>query len=170
MISKDKISLIYTAHSKELFRYLLRLTGNHHAAEDLLHEVFEKFIVYTENKIVQDDKIRAFLYKTAHNCGVNHLSRQNRTGGENIDDIEDSLRTNDTHYDDIIIDEFNRRVYEIVETLPPESRSIFILHKENNKTYGEIAEELGISERTVRRKVKQMLDILYKILKNEGYD
>jgi RNA polymerase sigma-70 factor (ECF subfamily) len=169
MLTKDKISDIYKLHSLEIYRYLYKLSGNTHAAEDLLQEVFEKFIAYTAEKEIQEEKFRSFLYKTAHNLCINYLIRQNRTHPGSIDDMEDTLKTEDPHHERMIMDELNQKIYKILEKVEPESCSIFIMHKENGMNYDEIARHLSVSARTVRRRIKSVIDIIYKELKKEGF-
>jgi RNA polymerase sigma-70 factor, ECF subfamily len=169
MLSKVKISDIYKQYSPEIYRYLYKLSGNRDTAEDLLQEVFEKFIAYTAEKEIQEEKYRPFLYKTAHNLCINHLIRQNRAHPGAIDDLEDSLKTEDKHHDQLVLDEINRKIYQILETVEPESSSIFIMHKETGLNYDEIARNLSISARTVRRRVKNVIDILYVELKKDGF-
>jgi len=169
MIAREKISSLYKDYSGEIFRYLYRLTGNRDSAEDLLQEVFEKFIVYTSEKDIQEDKYRPFLYTTAHNLGVNHLARQNRVHPGDFDEMEDTLKTDDAHHERIIADELNVKIYDLLGTVDPESRSIFILHKEGGLNYDEIARDLSMSARTVRRRIKKVIDMLYDALKNEGF-
>jgi RNA polymerase sigma factor (sigma-70 family) len=169
MLPREKISSLYKNHSPEIFRYLYRLTGDRDSAEDLLQEVFEKFIVYTAEKDIQEDKYRPFLYTTAHNLGVNHLTRQNRMHPGDFDDMEDSLKTDDTHHERMVADELNRKIYALLETMDPESRSIFLLNKESGLNYDEIAQNLSISSRTVRRRIKNIIDMLHDTLKKEGF-
>lgn len=169
MIPKEKISLLYKEHSPELFRYLYKLTGDSDASEDLLQETFEKFIAYSADKEVQEGKYRAFLYKTAHNLCINHLVKQNRTHPGAMDDMEESLKTEDGHHDRLVLDDLNKKIYQVLESISPESRSIFILHKENGMGYDEIAENLSLSSRTVRRRVREVIDVLYVELKKEGF-
>ena len=169
MLPKDKISDIYKLRSPEIYRYLYKLSGNTHAAEDLLQEVFEKFIAYTAEKEIQEDKYRPFLYKTAHNLCINHLIKQNRTHPGAIDEIGDCLKTEDLHHNRLVLDELNQKIYQILETVEPESCSIFIMHKENGMNYDEIAQNLFISTRTVRRRIKNVIDILYVELKKDGF-
>lgn len=169
MITKEKISLLYKEHSAELIRYLYKLTGDSDASDDLLQETFEKFIAYSAEKEVQEEKCRAFLYKTAHNLCINHLLRQNRTHPGAIDEMDDTLKTEDRLHERMVLDDLNRKIYQVLETMSPESRSIFILHKENGLGYDEIAENLSLSSRTVRRRVKEVIDSLYKELKKEGF-
>ncbi|OHD71866.1 MAG: hypothetical protein A2W19_04120 [Spirochaetes bacterium RBG_16_49_21] len=169
MLSKEKISHIYKQYSKEIFRYLYKLTGNQDSSEDILQEVFEKFIVYTAQKDINVEKYRAFLYKTAHNEGVNYLIKSKKIQFNNIDAMEDSLKCEDTNIQNCIAADLQREIYRVLETIRPETRSMFILHKENEMTYDEIARHLDVSSRTVRRRIKQVLDLLFDELKKEGY-
>lgn len=169
MLTKEKISLLYKEHSTELFRYLYKLTGDPDASEDLLQETFEKFIAYTAEKEILEGKYRPFLYKTAHNLCINHLLRQKRTHPGAIDDLEESLKTEDRHHERLVLDDLHKKIYTLLEVMDPESRSIFILHKENGMGYDEIAENLSLSSRTVRRRVREVLDTLYAELKKQGF-
>jgi RNA polymerase sigma factor (sigma-70 family) len=169
MLTREKISSLYKDYSTEIFRYLYRLTGNRDSAEDLLQEVFEKFIVYTADREIQADKYRPFLFTTAHNLGVNHLTRQNRMHPGDFEDMEETLKTDDTHHERMVADELNRKIYDLLGTVDPESRSIFILHKEGGLNYDEIARDLSMSSRTVRRRVKNVIDMLYDALKKDGF-
>lgn len=169
MLSKEQISDIYRQFSSEIYRYLYKLTRNTDVSEDLLQEVFEKFIGYTAEKDIQEDKYRAFLYKTAHNLSINYLIKQNRDHGGNIHEMEESLKTEDKYLERLMLDDLNRAIYRVLDTFDGESRSIFIMHKEDGMHYDEIAEILSISARTVRRRIKNILDILYSELTKEGF-
>jgi RNA polymerase sigma-70 factor (ECF subfamily) len=169
MLSKEQISEIYRQFSSEIYRYLYKLTRNTDVSEDLLQEVFEKFIGYTAEKDIQEDKYRAFLYKTAHNLSINYLIKQNRDHGGNIHEMDESLKTEDKYLERLMLDDLNRAIYRVLDTFDGESRSIFIMHKEDGMHYDEIAEILSISARTVRRRIKNILDILYSKLKKEGF-
>ena len=169
MLTREQITRIYRSHSKEIYAYLCRLSGNPDTAEDLLQEVFEKFIIYTVEKDIQEDKYRAFLYRTAHNLCVNQLIKTKRARLDNIDDVEDMLKSEDTHSQKIVLDELNDKIYRILETVEPESRSIFIMHKESGINYDEIAGQLSLSARTVRRRVKDVTEILHRELKKAGF-
>jgi RNA polymerase sigma-70 factor (ECF subfamily) len=169
MLSKDQISTIYRQYSAEIYRYLLKLSHNNDASEDLLQEVFEKFIQYTAEKEIQKEKYRAFLYKTAHNLCINYLIKQNRNHPGDLYDMEENLKIEDNYIDRLMLDDLNRAIYKILETIDPESRSIFIMHKEDGMNYDEIAGTLSLSARTVRRRIKNVLDILFEELKKDGF-
>src|SRR4030042_4073908 len=117
ILSKEKISHIYKQNSREIFRYLYRLTGNQESSEDILQEVFEKFIIYTAEKDVQEEKYRAFLYKTAHNICVNYLIQLRRVRMDNIEGMEDSLKTADKNLENFLADDLNRKIYKTLEKI-----------------------------------------------------
>ena len=169
MLSKEKISHIYKQHSREIFRYLFRLTGDPESSEDILQEVFEKFIVYTSDKDINEEKYRAFLYRTAHNISINHLIKAKRLRFDTIESCEDNLKTNDNILEHVVADDLHKKISQVLQTVRPESRSIFIMHKEGEMTYEEIAHGLCLSTRTVRRRIKEVLEILFEELKKDGF-
>ena len=46
---------------------------------------------------------------------------------------------------------------------------MFVMHRELGKTYDEIGEAVGVSSRTVRRRMKEVIDELAEILSQEGF-
>jgi len=56
------------AYSAEIYRYLYKLAGNPDSAEDLLQEVFEKFIIYTAEKDIQEENTGHFSIKPPITC------------------------------------------------------------------------------------------------------
>jgi len=83
--------------------------------------------------------------------------------------MEDSLKSEDRHHERMVADELNRKIYTILETVDPESRSIFLMHKEGGMNYDEIAGNLAISARTIRRRIKVVTEMLYDTLSKEGF-
>lgn len=59
---------------------------------------------------------------------------------------------------------FNR-VKELVETLPPQCRKVFLMNRFEGKRYQEIADELGLSIKTVEVHLVKALGSLRKGLK-----
>jgi RNA polymerase sigma-70 factor (ECF subfamily) len=171
MLSKEKTISIYKSYSKELFLYLRKMAGNADTAEDILHEIFANLIEYSASHDIDESTIRAFLYRSAHNCAINVLRKSGRNSGVEIESLQISSTIDHRSRDQEHLEaqELNNRVYAYLNSIDPKDRSIFILHKELGKTYVQIADELSISERTVRRKMKSMLQKIYDILENDGF-
>ncbi len=67
----DELALaaVYEAHRAELFAFLVRMTRDRYAAEDLLQEAFIKLISETRAGR-QPEQVRAWLYRVAANAAI----------------------------------------------------------------------------------------------------
>ena len=74
-----------------------------------------------------------------------------------------------TQQDDVEYNELKRRVDGLVDAKDPVSRSVYIMRTELSLPYEEIAENLGISERTAKRKMRNMLEYLAESLEKYGF-
>ncbi|HNX58977.1 MAG TPA: sigma-70 family RNA polymerase sigma factor [Spirochaetota bacterium] len=171
MLSEKQITAIYKTLSRELIIYLRRMTGNTDTAEDILHETFANLIQYSETREIDESSIRAFLYRAAHNNAVNLLKKNSRNVDLEVEKLSASAATDNRSRDseEIEAEELNRRVYKYLDSIDPTDRSIFIMHKELGKTHVQIASDLNISERTVRRKMKAILSDIYDTLQKDGF-
>ena len=167
MLTKEKIVDLYERHGREIFVYIYRFTGSHHTSEDILHDCFVNLIVYSKKHDIDEERIRAFLYKTAHNLCVNHLKKSKRIDSlilqESYDAFHDRDITTNVEYE-----ELNEKIYELLQGTDELSRSMFIMKKELNMTIAEIAQSIGKSERTVRRRLKRVINHLSDALKKYG--
>lgn len=167
MLQEEKIRDYYKKHSRELYIYLYRLTGSRETSEDLLHDVFINLIKYSSKKEIDDSSARAFLYKIAHNLSVNQIKRQLKLKIENIDNIPDNACKGAID-DDLLADELNTEINSLLKDIDPETKSIFIMRKELGLSASEIASNIGVSERTVRRKLETVVKLLADGLKKSG--
>jgi RNA polymerase sigma factor (sigma-70 family) len=172
MLTKEQIISFYSLFSKELLKYLYKLTGDSSVSEDLLHDSFENLIEYSVKTEIDESTVRAFLYRTAHNVAINYLKKKNKKDFIRIDDTMDfASKVNDT--DNVVSriadNELNNRIYIILNNIDPVDRSIFVMHKELGKNYDEIAADLKMSARTVRRRSKKTIQAIVKIIEKEGF-
>ncbi len=168
MIDEKRLLAIYRLHKRELYVYIYKFTKSQEAAEDILHDCFENLIKYSLKYDIEDSNLRSFLYKTAHNLCVNYLKKTNRYIHVPLE--EDSHVTGaDYVTSNIEYEELNNKIYQALEDVDEISRSIFIMKKELSMPLDEIAANLGISERTVRRKINKVIYHLSEILKKSGH-
>jgi RNA polymerase sigma-70 factor (ECF subfamily) len=79
------------------------------------------------------------------------------------------IRDTNTAHENMRADELHEKIHSLLENLHESSRSVFYMKKELHLTFREIAENLGISERTAKRKLNTVLRYLYSELKRTGY-
>ena len=67
----------------------------------------------------------------------------------------------------IELEEMRRRYREVVESLPPRMRQVFVLHRLEDLCYKEIAERLDISVRTVEWHISEAIVRISRGLESE---
>ncbi len=168
MLDDKRLLELYGLYKKELYIYLVRLSRSNELAEDILHDCFVNLIQYSRKYDLKDINIRSFLYKTAHNLCINALKRNSFLHQVPVE--EDSKVTNDSVVTgNLEFEELNNTVYALLQKVDEVSRSIFIMRKELDMDPSDIARNLNISERTVRRKIAKVLEYLMESLKKSGY-
>jgi RNA polymerase sigma-70 factor (ECF subfamily) len=162
------ITEIYELYSRELYIYINRYTRSNEVSEDILQDTFHNLIIYSGKHAIDRGRVRAFLYKTAHNLCINYRKKESRIAFSTAEEAEHKVDTNNTS-NQIESRELETKIYELLEKLDPLTRSIFIMKKENNMDIDEIAENTGKSARTVRRRIEKALSYLHAALKQGGF-
>src|SRR5437870_237275 len=68
---------LYERHARDVHDFLVRLTRDPAAAEDLTHATFLRAWERRQS-LRSPDKVRSWLFATAHHLGLNHLTRTPR--------------------------------------------------------------------------------------------
>lgn len=166
MISLKEIENAYSAYSNELFSYILRSVHNHDAAEDILQDVFIKLLNYSMKSTVNGTNIRALLYTIARSVCIDSVRKISRVVYEHgdISMLPDDHTAVEADSSAFMLESVNT----LIDSLDEPEKSI-ILFKKNGLTYPEIARILKISERTLKRKVKNVISDMRIKLKKEGF-
>ncbi len=138
--------------------YACRLAnGDMDEAEDLVQQAFVKLWEYRA-QIQVNWSLKAYLYKTVHNACLNRLRSRN-VQSKYLDFNAQQLETMHTAPDDTA-PELAERFQRALDTLPAQCRHIFELSRFESLKYREIAEQLGISIKTVETQMGKALRVL----------
>jgi RNA polymerase sigma-70 factor (ECF subfamily) len=133
---------------QRLFRWLFHLTRDRHAAEDLAQETFLRAFAHL-NRFQPGTNFTAWIYRIAHNAFANQC-RASRKREPLPDEVYD-------HGPDPIELAIGREAVEDVakalEELPADYRSALLLRVEEDLSFRQIAEILGLTEETARWRV-----------------
>jgi len=137
-----------------LYRFLWRKTYNDEAAEDLVQDLFMNVWKAREN-LDENQSIKAYIYRAANNLAINYLRKeqlvQQRFEDNLKDDPADSTGSNL---------EFQEILDDILQDIPENQRTVFILNKFEGLKYTEIADTLQISVKTVESRMSKTLKVL----------
>ncbi len=131
--------------------YALRIVDDADVAEDMVQEAFIKTWQRLETGR-EISNFRAFIYRCVRNECLTYLSiQENKAGEELIPDIGEEVI--DTSFRDA-------RIWKAIDELPEKCREIFLMSKRDGYSNEEIAEELGISIKTVKNQMTKALNRL----------
>ncbi len=139
--------------------YALRIVDDADVAEDMVQEAFIKTWQRLETGR-EISNFRAFIYRCVRNECLTYLSiQENKAGEELIPDIGEEVI--DTSFRDA-------RIWKAIDELPEKCREIFLMSKRDGYSNEEIAEELGISIKTVKNQMTKAFSRLHEAL-NSGH-
>lgn len=157
--------LLFRRYHRALCSHAVRYVYSREIAEDIVSDVFAKFWTKKVFNSI-NSSYRFYLFRSVRNEAYSYL----RSEFKGLDSLEntcqnassDSLRPdNITQYE-----ESYNRVKELVESLPPQCRKIFLMSRFEGKKHQEIANELEVSLKTVEAHLTKGLNILKKGLKD----
>lgn len=135
--------------------YALRLVDDADIAEDLEQDAFMKAWIYIEDG-GEIDNFTAFMYRALRNECLKYLrSRRETLGEESIPEI--SEENIDTSVRDA-------RIWKAIDNLPEKCLEVFLMSKRDGLTNEEIAEEMGISVKTVKNQMTKAFSRLREAL------
>jgi RNA polymerase sigma-70 factor (ECF subfamily) len=132
-------------HEREIFTYVLRLTGDRDEADDLYQETFlAAFRAWPPPRAGNE---RAWLYRIATNKAIDRVRRVRR-----LVPLRD-LRLAAPERDGVTIAD----LASAVRGLPTGQRAAFVLRKVEGRSYAEVADVLGCSEEAARSRVAEAM-------------
>jgi RNA polymerase sigma-70 factor (ECF subfamily) len=142
-----------------LFRWLFHLTHDAHAAEDLTQESFLKAFAALDS-FQAGTNFRAWLFRIAHNNWANQR-RKERVRLTFPDDVE----SHEESPPELAMDrEAFQQLARAVGRLPGDYRAAFLLRVEEDLSFRDIGETLGITEETARWRVCKARQKLMEVL------
>ena len=147
---------IFEANSKDLFRFLYYKYGQDNNPQDLVQDAFIK--LWNHCKDVLPEKARSFLFTVANNQMLNELAKKKTALAYSRE--KPKSYTHESPEFVLEENEYMLRLQRAIEELTPEQRAAFLLNRIEGKKHQEIAEMLGISRKTVEKRIYTALDIL----------
>ncbi|TRX70440.1 RNA polymerase sigma-70 factor [uncultured Carboxylicivirga sp.] len=126
--------------------------------------VQEAFLKLWENRksLREGTYLKAYMYKAVRNLCLNYLRHLKVTG--KYEDRQQALQLNyealkDKSAERLLEAEIMDRLQVAVDKMTPQGKRIFTMSRFEGKTYKEIANELGIAEKTVENQMGKALKV-----------
>ncbi len=158
-MSGDRIADLYRTWGPAIYRRCLKLLRDPEAARDATQEAFRKALSSPE-KLEDADAALPFVYRVATNLCLNERRNAGRRGETELGDLE------------VAADhpEFPQRrlVQRVLSRFDPKTQSIAVAVLVDGMEHEEVADALGISRKTVSRKLARFLENARKYLERSA--
>jgi len=163
---KKGCELLFRLYYKPMCTHAVRFVYSKDLAEDLVSDIFYTFW-NTQAFLSVTTSYRAYLFRSVRNRAYNYLANEFKKSDsiEAANQIEAS--STDSPEQIMRLDELYLKIDELVATLPPQCRKVFLMNRFEGRKYKDIAEELHLSIRTVETHVLKALNTLKSGLKEQ---
>ncbi|GAB3314454.1 RNA polymerase sigma-70 factor [Larkinella ripae] len=152
---------LHARFAEKLYALAYRKTGDSDASEDLVQDLFVTLWVQRETLFI-DKSVQVYLFSALKNRVISHLRKQLLRQSVPLDEVFSEATV--SHAANLVQDWIQvREVQEVylreLKNLPEKSREVFELSRSGlaNK---EIAEQLGLAEKTVEFHISKCLRVL----------
>ena len=161
---KESFRILFEENAPVFLAFARRLLHDADAAEDIVQNVFMRLWIARE-RIDVERNLRNYLLVAVRNeiyCQLRmafHARREVRAAA--IGDVADSTPGLET---ELSAREMERIVDRVVEKMPARRREIFIMSRRQHLSNAQIAEQLGLSVRTVEKHIELALHEIRSVL------
>ena len=165
--------VLVTRHRKPIYNFILRFVRDAAQAEDVMQETFLRLIKGADNYEKQA-KFTTWMYTIARNLCVDASRRGKHRKAASLDapigedegaTLLDMVSDGAVGADGKAIQrELAIRMKQAIEALPEEQREIFLLREVSDLQFNEIAQVVGVSENTVKSRMRYALEKLREAL------
>lgn len=147
-LSKKQFSEYYHNYYRQLCLHALHFTGDTNEAEDIVQETFVN-LWDKRGQLESIKSAKAYLYTAVRN---NCLTR--------IRDAKPTTSLGEISNEDFVSEdeqmeraEMEARIWKMIDELPERRREVFLMAKRDGMRYKEIAEQTGLTVKTVENHV-----------------
>ncbi len=134
------------------------------SAEEVVQQVFVN--LWDKRDLMDAEKsIKTYLFTSVKNRSLNYI-RDNKKYRSYYLDVEAEMEIPIEGKDIISERELNEKISQALDKLPEKCREVFMLCRFEDMKYKEVADKLGISQKTVEAQMSKALKILREELKD----
>lgn len=157
--NKEAFEVIYDRYWLLLIQHANHMLNDEEEAKDVVQEVFTALWSRSDTNPIYPP-LTAFLYAVTRNRILNRL-KHFKIEAKYLAQVEHIIHHPSELPDSRVREQDLKRVIEDgLNSLPPKMREVFELSRKQHKTHKEIADQLSISDKTVKKQINNALRIL----------
>lgn len=151
---------LFVRYYGRLCLFVFRFSNNESISEDVIQELFMRLWT-NRQKLEIRENIAGYLYRASKNAALNHLRAE-----KNRQKIIGNIPVPETQTDENLIEQSELSVFldRCIDQLPKRSRDVFLKSRFEGLKQQEIADQLGISVKTIKNQIWKSLQFLKSCL------
>lgn len=163
MLNKKGFKLLFDTYFDAIRSFIFYRCGDTELASDMAQEIFMK--VWEKKEQLHDDNLKALLYKMANEMVINSYRKEmSRNNFEQHMTLCDE--SNISPEDEMLFKEFTSSYAQALHRMPEKQRIVFLMSRNDELKYHEIAGRLDISIKAVEKRMNSALQFLKNSLIN----
>jgi RNA polymerase sigma-70 factor (ECF subfamily) len=158
-ITRQEFEEIFRLHYANLCAYAYKYLQEKEASEELVQDVFFKLWVKRTEIDIQSS-LKSYLYRAVRNGALNVISHLKIREEYKASNEQNRLDTEMQDGDELVGSELNQCIQSSLMKMPEQRRRIFVMSRYEDLKYREIAEQLGVSIKTVESQMTKALKFL----------
>ena len=171
----EAMEVLLARYKGPLFHFVLRLVRERGKAEDLLQESFLRMVEHAAS-FQGNSSVKTWLFRIARNLCIDEMRRQKHRRHPSLDapsgnsegegqTLYERLPHTGAGPDRSMVDrDLAQRMSKAIDDLPEDQREVFVLRQVQNLSFKEIGDVTGVSENTVKSRMRYALERLQRAL------
>lgn len=162
-----RLDILFREQRSSLIRYFTRNRASEAEAEDLAQEAFLR-LARADHGATEIAQPTAYLHQIGRNLMRDHVKAPARRHEFGSPEMVDEAISEANELGRLEARDRLRRVESALGRLRPKTRNIFLAHRLDGMTYGEIAERTGLSVKGVEKQMSKAIAQLGRALDRNG--
>ena len=154
---------IFKSSYKSLCSFANRIVRSHELAEEIVDDVFCN-LWKNRARIQITSSFRSYLITSVRNKSLDCLRKRKNEKNSVLESASSVPCRQSIAYENMAFEELSRRIEAAIQELPRQCRTIFLMSRDQDLKYKEIAEILNISIKTVDTQMGRALKYLRKTI------
>lgn len=155
----EAFSVLYRHYAPVIRLFTRKIVKSTELSYDLTQDVFIK--VWNHRLQLREvSAFQSYLYTVAKNVSFNFLKRAATDSRAKSLILKDYPQEQDITVDSVVTTDYMEYLNRLLDMLTPQSREVFRLCRQEQKTYDEAATLLGISRNTVKKHMVRTMKVL----------
>ncbi|WP_270090329.1 RNA polymerase sigma factor [Sphingobacterium sp. SYP-B4668] len=157
--SHEAFEKLYRLHWVFVYNEAYKRLKDQNDAENITQDIFTTIWENRENTTIHN--LKPYLFVLTKNKTLNFILKNKPTL---ITDYEEDLHDDSSPLKDLLTKEAYNNLNKKILSLPPQQRTAFAMRYQENRSTDEIAQEMGISVKTVRNHLGRAISAIRDIL------